>query len=83
MRLSIAIPETQLLNAPAVLQLIRMAQASDMEADDLMGTQTILPLRRSGHEKLGTQTLNPTQHSNIAPSCLSFKIVNVQGVRHI
>jgi hypothetical protein len=33
-RLSIAIPEAQLLEAPAVLQLIRQAQASDMEADD-------------------------------------------------
>lgn len=34
MRLSIAIPEAQLLEAPAVLQLIRKAQAYDMEADD-------------------------------------------------
>lgn len=34
MRLSIAIPEAQLLEAPAVLQLIRKAQASDMEAHD-------------------------------------------------
>lgn len=34
MRLSIAIPEAQLLEAPAVLQLIRQAQASDLEADD-------------------------------------------------
>lgn len=34
MRLSIAIPEAQILAAPAVLRLIRMAQASDMEADD-------------------------------------------------
>ena len=37
MRLSIAIPEAQLLEAPAVLQLIRKAQASDMEADDDQG----------------------------------------------
>lgn len=34
MRLSIAIPEAQILAAPAVLRLIRMAQASDMESDD-------------------------------------------------
>ena len=34
MRLSIAIPEAQLLEAPAVLQLIRKAQVWDMEADD-------------------------------------------------
>lgn len=34
MRLSIAIPEAQLVEAPAVLRLIRMAQTSDMEADD-------------------------------------------------
>ena len=34
MRLSIAIPEAQLLEAPAVLELIRKAQAYDMEADD-------------------------------------------------
>jgi hypothetical protein len=33
-RLSIAIPEAQILEAPAVLRLIRMAQASDMESDD-------------------------------------------------
>src|SRR5512138_330677 len=33
-RLSIAIPEAQILAAPAVLRLIRMAQASDMESDD-------------------------------------------------
>ena len=37
MRLSIAIPESQLLEAPAVLQLIRKAQASDIEADDDQG----------------------------------------------
>ena len=37
MRLSIAIPEAQLLEAPAVLQLIRKAQAFDMEADDDQG----------------------------------------------
>lgn len=37
MRLSIAIPEAQLLEAPAVLQLIRKAQACDMEADDDQG----------------------------------------------
>lgn len=37
MRLSIAIPEAQLLEAPAVLQLIRKAQASDMVADDDQG----------------------------------------------
>jgi hypothetical protein len=36
-RLSIAIPEAQLLEAPAVLQLIRKAQASDMVADDDQG----------------------------------------------
>jgi hypothetical protein len=36
-RLSIAIPEAQLLEAPAVLQLIRKAQASGMEADDDQG----------------------------------------------
>jgi hypothetical protein len=36
-RLSIAIPEAQLLEAPAVLQLIRKAQVSDMEADDDQG----------------------------------------------
>lgn len=34
MRLSIAIPEAQILAAPVVLRLIRMAQASDMESDD-------------------------------------------------
>lgn len=34
MRLTIAIPEAQLVQAPAALRLIRMAQASDMEADD-------------------------------------------------
>ena len=34
MRPSIAIPEAQILAAPAVLRLIRMAQASDMESDD-------------------------------------------------
>lgn len=34
MRLTIAIPESQILAAPAVLRLIRMAQASDMESDD-------------------------------------------------
>lgn len=34
MRLTIAIPESHLVAAPAVLRLIRMAQASDMEADD-------------------------------------------------
>jgi hypothetical protein len=33
-RLTIAIPEARLLEAPAVLRLIRMAQSSDMEADD-------------------------------------------------
>ena len=34
MRLTIAIPESHLVAAPAVLRLIRMAQVSDMEADD-------------------------------------------------
>ena len=34
MRLTIAIPEAQLVEAPAALRLIRMAQVSDMEADD-------------------------------------------------
>lgn len=34
MRLSIAIPEAQILEAPAVLQLIRKARTSDIEADD-------------------------------------------------
>jgi hypothetical protein len=36
-RLTIAIPEAQLVEAPAVLRLIRMAQASDMEAVDEEG----------------------------------------------
>lgn len=37
MRLSIAIPEAHILAAPAVLRLIRMAQASEMESDDDQG----------------------------------------------
>lgn len=34
MRLSIAIPEAQILEAPVVLHLIRKARTSDIEADD-------------------------------------------------
>ena len=37
MRLTIAIPESHLVAAPAMLRLIRMAQTSDMEADDNEG----------------------------------------------
>ena len=33
-RLSIAIPETQALEAPALLRLVRMAPACDVEADE-------------------------------------------------
>jgi len=36
-RLTIAIPESHLVAAPAMLRLIRMAQTSDMEADDNEG----------------------------------------------
>ena len=50
MRLSIAIPEAQILAAPAVLRPIRRTQASDMETDDLMGAQTVLDVRRGGDE---------------------------------
>ena len=34
MRLSIAIPEAQVVDAPALLRLVRMAPACDVEADD-------------------------------------------------
>jgi len=36
-RLSIAIPEAQVVDAPALLRRIRMAQVSDIEADDDQG----------------------------------------------